>query len=157
MTQKQRHISKSWLKRRRAEHLRREIALLERMDSRLWHTTLLCGSLTIAGIAAAVFALGFAVHIHIGLGLAICVCLTVAALIFWASRYEYGLLWMFATILIGIVLIFIFQEIPFFETITFDDPNLDRKVSHKEQRRNRINRAISKLKMKLEKTARDLT
>jgi uncharacterized membrane protein YccC len=150
-------VKPSWLKRRRAEHLRREIALLERMDSRLWHTTLLCGALTIAGIAAAVFALGVAVHIHIGLGLAICACLTVAALIFWASRYEYGLLWMFATILIGIVLIFIFQEIPFFETITFDDPNLDRKVSHKEQRRNRINRAISKLKMKLEKTARDLT
>jgi hypothetical protein len=132
--------------------LRRELALLEHMDTRLWRKIVLCGSITIAAIAAGFFGLGYLAHVHVGLGPAIAICLAAAAFLYWVSRYEHGLFWLFLAIFIGVVLVFIFEDLPLDGLSSLDMPHgLDKKQARKAERRAKIARAISRRKMKLKK------
>jgi hypothetical protein len=122
------------------------------MDTRLWRKIVLCGSLTIAAIAAGIFAVGFLAHIHLGLLPAILISLAIASGVYWVSRYEYGIFWLFAAILIGILLSVFFLDCPLSGIPDIGWPNgLDKKKSRKDQLRQRIDYAMRRRHSRLEK------
>jgi hypothetical protein len=148
----------TWLQRRRAEKLRRELAILEHMDKRLWRKIVLCGSHTIAALAACFFALGYALHVNIGLLPAMVSCVVAAAVIYAVSRYENGMLWLFTTILLVVVCFFVFEDVPTGSMLDLPLPEgLTAKQTRKAERRAKITRAISRRKLRLEKLLAQLT
>jgi Zn-dependent protease with chaperone function len=121
------------------------------MDSRLWRKIVLCGSITIATVAVAIFGIGYFAHLQIGLVPAILASLAMASILYWVSRYEYGLLWLFTAIFVGIFLAVVFQDYPseIFPNVSLPD-NLDKKSSRKAERRAKLNFAIARRKTRLE-------
>jgi hypothetical protein len=133
------------------EKLRRELALLENMDARLWRIIVVCGGLTILALALAFLGIAILLHIHLGLAAAVAISLALAALFYFVSRYEDGLFWLFLTVFIGIILIVIFQEGASYIPLDSGVPDLRTKDGHKEMRRKKIKLAITKRKLRLEK------
>jgi hypothetical protein len=148
----------NWFKKHRVERLTREIALLEQLDASLWRKIVACSVVTIVGLAAALLGLAYMLHVHWGLAIAIPTCLLVAALVFWASRYEYGLLWLFIAVFFGILFFLAFEagEIPDLSGVDISVPEVgNQKTGRKDERQAKIMRAIAKRKLYLEAALRN--
>jgi hypothetical protein len=145
----------NWFKRHRVERLTREIALLEHLDSSLWQKIVACGVASIIGLAAGLFGIAYVLHVNWGLAIAIPACLAAAALIYGANRYEYGVLWLFIAIFVGVLLILAFEAGELSDLSNVDVPDLgDRKTGRKAERQAKIKRAIAKRKVRLEAVLR---
>jgi hypothetical protein len=146
-------LQTNWFKRRRAERLRREIALLEGMDWRVWRMIVICGSLTILAVTVGFVAVGYALHVHFAsIPIAFAICLGFASLLYFVSRFKNGLYWLYTVILIAVVI-----GATFYDSPIADIPDLtwssdggavkDRKSA----RRAKIQNAIQRRKLKLGK------
>jgi hypothetical protein len=141
----------NWFTRQRAGRLAREIDLLERMDATLWRKTIFCAVLTISGLASAFFCLALLLHVQWGLGLAIPVCVATAAILYVASRYEYGLFWLFTITFVAVIVALIFEGVDIPDIGNVDIPDFgNKKPDRKTQRQAKILSAIAKRKVRLE-------
>jgi hypothetical protein len=128
------------LRQRRAERLKREIALLSQMDERLWRKSLLCAALIIPALALvfaaaaaklSYFSASFALIAPIALGLAV--------LCWWAGRYSLLLPWILFTLALAVI----FESAP-----DIGDPGSD---DRKTSRRMKIAWALDKRRALLAK------
>ncbi|RYE34023.1 MAG: hypothetical protein EOP23_06595 [Hyphomicrobiales bacterium] len=98
--------SSSPLRQRRAERLRREIALLEHMDGRLWRRAVIDTLVAVGFIAVLLIAVAAKLHYFMYHPLAVTVaCLGIGALAWWLGRYT---LWI-PVILVALLLAILFE------------------------------------------------
>lgn len=98
--------SPSPLRQRRIARLRREISLLEHMDSRLWRRAIVDTLVAIGLIALLLMAVAAKLHYFMYHPLAVtAACLGIAALAWWLGRYT---LWI-PVILVALLLAILFE------------------------------------------------
>lgn len=94
------------LRQRRIERLRREIALLEHMDGRLWRRAIIDTLVAVGLIALLLIAVAAKLHYFMYHPLAVAAaCLGIAALAWWLGRYT---LWI-PVILVALLLAILFE------------------------------------------------
>lgn len=92
------------LRARRSERLRREIALLEHMDSRLWRKALLCAVIGVATTVALLLAVAVKLHYFAFHPLAVTiVSVALAVLVWWIGRYTLTVPLILIVLLLGIL------------------------------------------------------
>lgn len=124
------------LRRRRAERLRREIALLSAMDQGLWRKSLLCGLALVGGLSALLGAAAAKLS-YFGLDplLVLAGGVVTATLLWWLGRYS---LWLPA-LLAAAALAVILEDIP-----DLSDLGSDQAKDRKAERRAKIAQAVEK-------------
>jgi membrane protein implicated in regulation of membrane protease activity len=96
------------LRARREERLRREIALLEHMDGRLWRKALACSAVAVALTAALLTLAALKLHwFGYDLTAIFLACLAIAAAAWWLGRYT---LWIPA-VLVVVALAIVFEGV----------------------------------------------
>jgi hypothetical protein len=122
------------------------------MDARLFRKTLLCGGLSILTIAGTIFIAGYLLHLHVGFLPALFGCFALAVLIYGLSWLEQGFFLLFCVIFIGAVLAVLFQELPS-DVFNLFDFSIDtkKKEDRKSNRQMRVQMAIAKRKLRLQK------
>ena len=128
------------LKVRRAERLRREIALLSHMDGGLWRKAVICGAASILGLALLILTAAWKFQ-YFGFSEAAVagVAVLIAALCWWLGRYVLWLPALLATLMFAII----------FETLDGVDLVGDDKPDRKAERRAKIARALERRRLML--------
>jgi hypothetical protein len=129
--------STSPLRQRRIERLRREIALLEHMDGRLWRKAAIGAGVGIVFIALLLVGVAAKLHYFMYHPLAITVAaLAIAALVWWLGRYT---LWI-PVILVVLLLAILFEG----DVGSWDFGGDGGKVKAKPDRRSKLDAALAR-------------
>ncbi|MBX9908085.1 MAG: hypothetical protein K2Z25_05170 [Beijerinckiaceae bacterium] len=137
----------SRLRMRRVERLRREIALLERMDGRLWRKAALASVIGVVFIALLLMAVAAKLQYFMYHPLAVAmVALAVAALVWWLGRYT---LWV-PVILVVLLLAILFEG----DVGGWDFGGDGGKAKVKPDRQGKLNAALSRRRTALAKLER---
>ncbi|WP_306226001.1 hypothetical protein [Bosea beijingensis] len=136
--------SSSPLRQRRAERLRREIALLEHMDGRLWRRAVIDTLVAVGLIALLLIAVAAKLHYFMYHPLAVtAACLGLAGLAWWLGRYT---LWI-PVILVALLLAILFEDVGGLDFNGGDSG----KAKGKLDRRRKLDAALAKRRRTLAK------
>jgi hypothetical protein len=126
---------RSLLRVRRAERLKREIALLSGMDDQLWRKIVLCGSAAVLGLALLILTAAWKFQ-YFGFSEAsvFAMAVIVAALFWWLGRYVLWLPALLAMLMFAVI----------FETADVPDLTGNDKPDRKAERRAKVARALDK-------------
>ena len=155
---------KSWLRRQRAKRIAAEIALLERMDWRLWRAGLLCFSGLFLAAAGIIFigaeVLGQYYLEPIGFQLGVFVaCLFGTLILYWIWRYPAWFVLMLGILALGLLIAAILDggdgisPGDVYVPDTGGPDSNDRTPDRKELLRRRVQRALEKRRALLAKLA----
>jgi len=137
----------SSLRKRRAERLRREIALLEHMDSRLWRKAAIGSVVGVVFIALLLMGVAAKLQYFMYHPLAVMLAaLTIAALVWWLGRYT---LWIPA-ILVVLLLAILFEG----DVGSWDFGGNGDKARARPDRRGKLDAALARRRAALQKLER---
>ncbi len=135
------------LRQRRAERLRREIALLEDMDGRLWRKAAIGAGVGVVFIALLIMGVAAKLDYFMYHPLAVTTAaLVIAALAWWLGRYT---LWI-PVILVVLLLAILFEG----DVGSWDFGGTGDKAKAKPDRRSRLDAALARRRAALEKLER---
>ena len=154
----EKHDRKSWLRRQRAKRIAAEIALLERMDWRLWRAGLLCFSGLFLAAAGIIFigaeVLGQYYLEPVGFQIGVFVaCLFGTLILYWIWRYPASFVLVLGFLALGLLIAAILDggdvDIP--DIGVPDYSSNDHAPDRKELLRRRVQRALEKRRALLAK------